>query len=61
MTYCYRYDPELNQHSLVVARVVQLGCLLTLISLGSFMVVSFRRDLKQAEERQGLPTRKDKR
>ena len=25
LTYCYRYDPELNKHSLVVARIVQLG------------------------------------
>ena len=23
LTYCYRYDPELNKHSLVVARIVQ--------------------------------------
>jgi protein SCO1 len=48
MTYCYRYDPKLNRHSLVVARIVQLGCLLTVLGLGSFMVVNFRRDLTQA-------------
>ncbi|HEV2274697.1 MAG TPA: SCO family protein [Acidobacteriaceae bacterium] len=48
MTYCYRYDPKLNRHSLVVARIVQLGCLLTMIGLGSFMVVNFRRDITQA-------------
>ena len=47
LTYCYRYDPELNKHSLVVARVVQLGGILTVFGLGSFMVVNFRRDLKQ--------------
>ncbi|AXC10991.1 Cytochrome oxidase biogenesis protein Sco1/SenC/PrrC, putative copper metallochaperone [Acidisarcina polymorpha] len=49
LTYCYRYDPDLNRHSLVVARVVQLGGMLTMLSLGSFMVVMFRRDLKQGE------------
>jgi protein SCO1 len=48
MTYCYRYDPKLNRHSLVIARIVQLGCLLTVFGLGSFMVVNFRRDLTQA-------------
>jgi protein SCO1/2 len=46
LTYCYRYDPKLNRHSLVIARVVQAGCLLTLLGLGSFMLVSFRRDFK---------------
>jgi protein SCO1/2 len=48
MTYCYRYDPKLNRHSLVIARIVQLGCLLTVLGLGSFMVVNFRRDITQA-------------
>jgi protein SCO1/2 len=46
LTYCYRYDPKLNRHSLVIARVVQAGCLLTFLGLGSFMLVSFRRDFK---------------
>jgi hypothetical protein len=44
----------------VVARVVQLGCLLTFLGLGGFMVVSFRRDFKQAAELQARPTRTDK-
>jgi protein SCO1/2 len=57
LTYCYRYDPKLNRHSLVVARIVQMGCLLTFLGLGSFMVVNFRRDFKQAAEQQTLPTR----
>jgi protein SCO1/2 len=48
LTYCYRYDPLLNRHSLIIARVVQLGCLLTVLLLGSYMVVMFRRDLKQS-------------
>jgi protein SCO1/2 len=60
LTYCYRYDPKLNRHSLVVARIVQMGCLLTFLGLGSFMVVNFRRDFKQAAELQALPTRTGK-
>lgn len=44
LTYCYHYDPSLNRHSLVVARVVQLGGILTVLALGGFMVVMFRRD-----------------
>lgn len=46
LTYCYRYDPKLNRHSMVIARVVQAGCLLTFLGLGGFMLVNFRRDFK---------------
>jgi protein SCO1 len=46
LTYCYRYDPKLNRHSLVVARIVQAGCMLTVLCLGGFMLVSFGRDFK---------------
>ena len=58
LTYCYRYDPELNKHSLVVARIVQLGGIVTMIGLGSFMVVNFRRDLRQDDEDIKSETRK---
>jgi protein SCO1 len=48
LTYCYHYDPEANTHSLIVARVVQLGGFVTLVLLGGFMVIMFRRDRRQA-------------
>ena len=44
LTYCYHYDPGTNKHSLIVARVVQLGGLVTVMSLGGFMLVMFRKD-----------------
>jgi protein SCO1/2 len=47
LTYCYHYDPSTNKHSLIVARVVQLGGLVTVMTLGSFMIVMFRRDARQ--------------
>jgi protein SCO1/2 len=47
LTYCYHYDPQTNTHSLIVARVVQLGGLLTMVLLGGFMTVMFRRDYRQ--------------
>jgi protein SCO1 len=50
LTYCYRYDPKLNRHSLVIARVVQLGGLITVFGLGSYMTIMFRRDLKHDEK-----------
>ena len=46
LTYCYHYDPQTNRHSLIVARVVQLGGLLTVFMLGGFMLVMFRRDAR---------------
>ena len=46
LTYCYHYDPQTNKHSLIVARVVQVGGMLTMASLGGFMFLMFRRDLK---------------
>lgn len=48
LTYCYHYDPQLNKHSLIIARVVQLGGVFTVLGLGSFMAVMFRRDAKQS-------------
>jgi protein SCO1/2 len=53
LTYCYHYDPRTNKHSLIVARVVQLGGLVTVVSLGGFMLVMFRRDYQQGHAGQG--------
>ena len=46
LTYCYHYDPQSNKHSLIVARVVQLGGMVTVAGLGGFMFLMFRRDLR---------------
>jgi len=50
LTYCYHYDPKTNTHSLIVARVVQLGGVVTLGMLGGFMFLMFRRDYLQAHD-----------
>ncbi|MGO9518266.1 MAG: SCO family protein [Candidatus Korobacteraceae bacterium] len=47
LTYCYHYDPQTNQHSLIVARVVQLGGFVTVVSLGGFMLAMFRKDAQK--------------
>lgn len=47
LTYCYHYDPQTNTHSLIVARVVQMGGFLTVLLLGGFMFLMFRRDHRQ--------------
>lgn len=46
LTYCYHYDPQSNTHSLIVARVVQLGGMVTLAGLGGFLFVMFKKDIK---------------
>ncbi len=47
LTYCYHYDPQANKHSLIVARVVQMGGAVTVIFLGGFMFLMLRRDFHQ--------------
>ena len=47
LTYCYRYDPRTGKRSLIVVRIVQLGCLITVLTLGGYMLVMFRRDAIQ--------------
>ena len=50
LTYCYHYDPQTNRHSLIVARVVQLGGMITVAGLGGFIFLMFRRDLRLGRE-----------
>jgi protein SCO1 len=50
LTYCYHYDPQTNRHSLVVARVVQMGGIVTVAGLGGFLFLMFRRDLRLGRE-----------
>ena len=56
LTYCYHYDPQTNKHSLIVARVVQLGGMVTLFTLGGFMFVMFRRDSRADDGADGNGT-----
>jgi protein SCO1/2 len=56
LTYCYHYDPQTNKHSLIVARVVQMGGLITVFTLGGFMLVMFRRDSRAGDETPGAGT-----
>ena len=50
LTYCYHYDPQTNRHSLIIARVVQVGGMMTVAGLGGFMFVMFRRDIRLGRE-----------
>jgi protein SCO1/2 len=45
LTYCYRYNPLLHRYSLLIARIVQAACILTVLILVTFLVINFRRDI----------------
>ncbi len=44
LLYCYHYDPSTGKYSAIVIRVVRLGGIVTVLALGTFMIVMFRRD-----------------
>lgn len=46
MLLCYHYDATLGKYSVLVLRLIQVGGILTLLALGSFMFFMFRRDYK---------------
>jgi protein SCO1 len=50
LTYCFQYDPTQNRHTLIYIRIFQMGGVLTVLALGIFMFVNFRRDIRQARE-----------
>jgi protein SCO1 len=53
LTYCYSYNPLLNRHDLIIARIVQAGCLLTMLILGTYMFINFRRDIRNGKTAHG--------
>lgn len=42
--YCYHYDPARGKYGAVVFNILRVSALATLLALGGFMVVMFRRD-----------------
>jgi len=44
LLYCYQYDPMTGKYGLIVMNVVRLAGLLTVLVLGIFMFVMFRRE-----------------
>jgi protein SCO1 len=42
--YCYQYDPMTGKYGLIVMNVVRAGGLLTVLALGLFMLIMFRRE-----------------
>jgi protein SCO1/2 len=48
LLYCYQYDPMTGKYGLAVMNVVRAAGLLTMLALGIFMLVMFRRERRDA-------------
>lgn len=48
LLFCFHYDPSTGKYSLMVTRLIQVGGVLTMLILGSYMFWSFRRDRKRS-------------
>lgn len=44
---CYHYDPVTGRYSVVIMNVLRLAGLVTVLALGTFMIVMFRRDRRK--------------
>jgi len=54
--YCYHYDPQTGKYGPAIFRLMQVAGFATVLILGSFMVLAFRRDYREGgkTEPQGL-------
>ncbi len=46
LLYCYHYDPETGKYGVVIMNVIRAAGIATVLTLGSFMFVMFRRERK---------------
>jgi protein SCO1/2 len=44
LLYCYHYDPSAGKYGLIISRVLRLAGVATMLILGGFIIVMFRRD-----------------
>lgn len=50
--YCYQYDPKGSEYVLVAWRVMRIGGLVTVILLGGFLFLMWRRELRKRRRKQ---------
>lgn len=51
MLYCFNYDPEQGRYGVAIMNAMRLAGLATLLAMGAFMVVMFKRDRRRRRER----------
>jgi len=47
LLYCFHYDPLTGKYGLVIMNVLRLAGIATVMALGTFMIVMFRRDRRE--------------
>jgi len=50
LLYCYHYDPKTGRYGAVVTNIMRLAGAATMLILGGFLLVMFRRDKNEAAE-----------
>ena len=43
LLYCYHYDPATGKYGAIISRIIQLAAGLTILSIGTVLLVLFRR------------------
>ena len=51
LLYCYHYDPESWKYGMAIMNLIRLAGVLTVVGLGTFIVVSLRRERRVVEAR----------
>jgi protein SCO1/2 len=51
LLYCYHYDPATGRYGAVIMKVLRVGAVATMVFLGTFIVLMFRRDGHSRGER----------
>ena len=58
LLYCYHYDPTTGKYGLVIMNTLRVAGLATVLALGIFLVVSLRRERRQARAQPSVPSEK---
>jgi len=53
LLFCYRYDPATGKYGAIVLNLVRIGGVTTVLAIGAFMTVMFRREAAAERRRQG--------
>lgn len=56
MLYCFHYDPEKGKYGVVIMNVIRVAGAGTLLAMGSFMFVMFRRDRRRKKDSESKET-----
>ena len=56
LLFCYHYDPESGKYGFAITNIVRLGGALTVVGLGTFILMNLRRERRQARAVTGTAT-----